>query len=54
MVDEELVDVSHVSRRGSSLRMTLPKRVVEKLGAENGDIIGFYQKDSKIILLKLK
>ena len=47
-----LVDVSHLSKRGSSLRMTLPKKVQIKLGVKEEDIVGFYEEDGKIVLKK--
>lgn len=46
----QLIEVSHVSRRGSSLRMTLPKKVQAKLGVKEEDILGFYEEDGKIII----
>ena len=45
-----LIDISHVSKRGSSLRITLPKKVAEKLNIEQGMIIGFYESDGKITM----
>lgn len=49
-----LIDVSHVSRRGSSLRITLPKKVSEKLGIEPEDILGYYSDGDVIVLEKMK
>jgi AbrB family looped-hinge helix DNA binding protein len=49
----QLLQVSHVSRRGASLRITLPKGIREKLGLKEGDIVGFYEEDGKIILKKI-
>ncbi len=49
----QLLDVSHVSKRGSSLRVTFPKSIREKLGLKEGDILGFYEEDGKIILKKV-
>ena len=46
----QLLDVSHVSKRGSSLRITLPKTIREKLGLNEGDIMGFYEEEGKIFL----
>lgn len=51
---QQLVDVTHLSRRGSSLRMTLPKKVQTALGVKEGDIVGFYEEDGKIILKKME
>jgi AbrB family looped-hinge helix DNA binding protein len=50
----QLVDVSHVSRRGSSLRITFPKKVQEKLGIKEEDILGYYEEDGKIVLKKME
>jgi AbrB family looped-hinge helix DNA binding protein len=49
-----LLEVTHVSRRGSSLRITLPKMVGEKLGISPGDVVGFYEEDGKIMIQKMK
>ncbi len=49
----ELIDVSHVSKRGSSLRITLPKKVQEELSVEAENIIGFYLDDRGKIILKV-
>ena len=51
---QQLVDVSHLSKRGSSLRMTVPKRVQVKLGVKEEDIVGFYEEDGKIVLKKMR
>lgn len=49
-----LVDITHVSRRGSSLRITIPKRVQEKLGIKEEDILGFYEENGKIVLKRVE
>ena len=46
----QLLDASHASKRGSSLRITIPKRVQEKLAVKEGEILGFYEEDGKVIL----
>jgi bifunctional DNA-binding transcriptional regulator/antitoxin component of YhaV-PrlF toxin-antitoxin module len=38
----QLIEVTHVSKREGSLRVTLPKKAAEALKANAGDIIGFY------------
>ncbi len=48
-----LLQVSHVLKRGLSLGITLPKGIREKLGLNEGDILGFYEEDGKIILKKV-
>lgn len=50
---QQLVDVSHISKKGSSLRMTLPKKVQAKLGVKEEDILGFYEEDGKVVLKKM-
>jgi len=50
----QLIEVTHVSRRGASLRITLPKTVGEKLGIRPGDILGFYEEDGRIVLQKIR
>jgi AbrB family looped-hinge helix DNA binding protein len=50
----QLLEVTHVSRRGASLRITLPKSVGEKLGIGPGDVLGFYEEDSRITIQKIK
>ena len=50
---QQLVDVSHVSKRGTSLRITLPKKVQTLLGVKEEDILGFYEEDGKIVLKKM-
>lgn len=49
-----LLDVSHVSKRGSSLRITLPKKISEKLGIEPEDILGYYVDGDSVVLEKMK
>ncbi len=53
-VMQQLIEVSHVSKRGSSLRMTLPKKIQRKLGVSEEDIVGFYEEEGKIFLKKVK
>ena len=49
----QLIDVSHATKRGSSLGITIPKKVQEKLGIEGEEIVGFYEDNGKIILKKI-
>jgi bifunctional DNA-binding transcriptional regulator/antitoxin component of YhaV-PrlF toxin-antitoxin module len=53
MVNKTLIEVTHVSRRGVSLRVTLPKKVGEMLHIVPGDIVGFYSDDSRIVIEKM-
>lgn len=55
MADEvrQLIDVSHVSKRGSSLRITIPKKAAEVMDLSEGEIVGFFLKDHKIIIERI-
>ncbi|PYB68765.1 transcriptional regulator [Thermoplasma sp. Kam2015] len=51
---KKLLDVSHVSSRGSSLRITIPKKVIQKLDIKPEDIIGFFEDDGKVTIEKIE
>lgn len=51
---QQLIDVSHISKRGTSLRITLPKKVQERIGVKEEDILGFYEENGKILLRKME
>lgn len=50
----ELLEVAHVSKRGSSLRISVPKKIQVKLSVFEEDIIGFYEENGKIYLKKME
>ena len=50
----QLLEVSHVSKREASLRITIPKKAAEALDLKEGDIVGFYEDSGNIILRKIK
>ncbi len=50
----ELLDVAHVSSKGTSFRITVPRKVVSVLELKDEDIVAFYLEDGKIILESLK
>ncbi len=55
MPKRSLVDVSHISSKGASMRITIPKKIGAHLGLEASDIVAFYEEeDGKIVLEKLK
>lgn len=39
MSKSELIDVSHASKRGASIRITLPKKIVDKLSVEPENMV---------------
>ena len=49
-----LLEVSHVSKRGASLRITIPKKAAEALDLKEGEIVGFYKDSGNIVLRKMK
>lgn len=50
----ELIDVAHVSAKGTSYRITVPRKIVAILGLKDEDIVAFYREDGKIVLESLK
>lgn len=54
MAQEKLLDVAHVTRRGSSLRVTVPKLIAAELELKPEDILGFYVLDDRIIIKKVE
>ncbi|MEM0157913.1 MAG: AbrB/MazE/SpoVT family DNA-binding domain-containing protein [Thermoplasmataceae archaeon] len=40
-----LLDVAHITSRGTSYRITIPRKVVERLGLGPDDIVAFYDDD---------
>ena len=49
----QLLEVSHASKKGSSLRITISKKVQEKLGIKEEDIVGFYEENGRVFLKKM-
>lgn len=49
----QLLDVSHISKRGVSFRVTLPKTVGQKLKINPGDVVGFYEENGDIVIKKM-
>ena len=50
----ELVEVSHISKKGMSLRLSFPRKVAEKIRVSGGDIVGFYSDGERVWLEKMK
>jgi antitoxin component of MazEF toxin-antitoxin module len=51
---DKLIAVSRTSRRESSLRITLPKEVAEKLNVLDSEHIGSYEVRGKIVVRKVE
>jgi len=55
VAEKKVIDVAHVTVRGSSLRITIPKKVAkEYLELGDGDIMVFYKENGRIFLDKLR
>lgn len=46
--------MTKTSKRGSSLRITLPEEIAEKLNASESDHIGFYEANGEIVVRKIE
>ena len=51
---DKLLVVKRASSRGSSLRITLPKEIAEKLNVSESEHIGFYEVKVEIGVRKIK
>ena len=51
---EVILDVVHVSSKGTSYRMTLPRKIVEMMGVKDDDLIAFYSENGKICIKVLR
>jgi bifunctional DNA-binding transcriptional regulator/antitoxin component of YhaV-PrlF toxin-antitoxin module len=54
MAKREIVDVTHVSARGTSYRITVPRKVARELGLVDGSILSFIREDGKIFIEGLR
>ncbi len=50
----QLLEISHVTKRGSSLAAAVPKKVAKLMSLNEGDFLGFYEEDGKIIVRGVK
>ena len=50
----KILDVTHISARGSSFRITLPRKIIERMKLNPDDIITFVEKDGEVVLRKMK
>ena len=52
--EKKLIDVAHVSKRGSSLRISIPKKVAESIGISEGEILGFYSDGERTFVERIE
>lgn len=45
MAKKLLLDVAHITSRGTSYRITLPQKIVKKLNLDPDGIVAFYDDD---------
>lgn len=45
MDKRKLIDVTHISSRGTSYRITLPRKIIKRLDLKEDDIVAFYEDD---------
>ena len=51
---DKLIAVARTSSKGSSLRITLPREVAEKLNVSESEHIGFYDVKGEIVVRKIE
>ena len=51
---DKLIALIKTSSKGSSLRMTLPKEIAEKLNISESQHIGFYEVNREIVVMKIE
>ena len=53
-MQDKLIAVTRTSSKGTSLRITLPKEVAEKLNVSESEHIGFYEVKGEIVVRKIE
>ena len=51
---DKIIEVTRTSKGGSSLRITLPKEIAEKLNVSESEQIGFYEVKAEIMIRKIE
>ena len=54
LMPDKLIAVTRTSSKGSSLRMTLPKEIADKLKVSESEHIGFYEVKGEIVVRKIE
>ena len=50
----KLIEVSHARKRGASVGMIIPKKILEKLRIEAEGIVGFYEIRGEIVIRRIE
>ena len=53
-MSDKLIAITRTSSKGSSLRITLPKDVAEKLKVSESEHIGFYEVNGETVIRKIE
>ncbi len=53
-MSDKLIAITITSSKGSSLRITLPKEIAEKLNVSESGHIGFYEVNGGIVVRKIE
>ncbi len=54
MDKKTLLEVAHVSAKGGSMRITIPKKIGKLLDLKDTDMVGFYEYAGMIVIGRLK
>ena len=50
----KLIEISHARKRGASVGMIIPKKILKKLRIEEEGIVGFYESEGRIYLKRIE
>ena len=50
---DKLLAVAKTSSKGSSLRITIPKEIAEKLNISESEHVGFYEIEGEVVIRKI-
>ena len=50
----KVLDVTHISARGSSFRITLPKKVIKRMDLKEDDIVTFIEDQGRVYIEALR
>ncbi len=53
--NRKIMDIARMTKRGSSVRVTLPKKILKQLNLKDEDLIAFYEgEDGRVYIELLK
>lgn len=51
--NKKIMDIARMTKRGASIRVTIPKKVLKKLNFKDEDLIAFYESEDGRIYIDL-